>query len=1199
MFKRLGELITKWPLAVIAIWIILIAISVPMALSFESRLQYDMTSFIPHDLRSFTASDKYDEVFPGDSQSQILVVIQSNNTTAAMYFMDRLNETVYKDPDIKNMTGTVSIYAVQREALVEMTPDLYDGLIDLYDNASDISEELYNATDTVRDSNKKLYDLFDAVLDTSYGIYDSVSIAEASSDMMYAARDQVSASSQGMTQLKQGATGSASMVYGVPDIYVDSWTAVRVANPSLDDHSVNAQAAAAVSGAIEAGYPVEMKALAQGYLQAFNGTWDAMFQTDPRARAQAVIAAMAPSFINDNVPAGQQRDMMLDVYGSFNLSTYNSASAMKGYVIDRTMAAGHLSSPEDRMRLSAIYDLGDSPPAYVLDEFVLGMVTMGMPANDSAVAREVYALGPNPQSYRIGQIILSRALAGLNETESQFVQDVYNLGPRPYRDAVDSFVLKKATEGLNQSESDKVKEVYALGQDPSNAAINAYVLNQSINGLNETESKVVLDIFNLGRDPGDAAFRKYASDKVADELDWSGNLSYMNALLGIGGNKTDTELDSFATDWVFNHGYDDPQVLPDSIVSSFEKPGLSLFIIEMSEKGESPSVKEAVGIIRGHVQSLEAEPGFSEVKGYVTGDAAIGIDTEAASMNDVNNIDKISIILIILVLGLYFRSFLTPFVPLIIIGCAIVVAMGGMFLLSFQVGIIYLVLIFMIVIMLGAGTDYCVFILSRYAEERSKGAEVNASIITAISHAGKSVASSGTTAMIGFGSLMLIDNGIFRSIGIGTSFGILCSMLVAITLVPAVLAVFGDRLFWPRKVYNSGSQGIVSGMWRRITKSVLKHSKLILLIALVITIPAIYIYGQMSLGMDFISMTPPSMESKIGYDLLNDAFGSGSIDRAMLVVTLPFNLTDASGNHTGESLNRIEALSADIAGVPGIDKAYSLTRPDGLPIDYMDLSSYPTMERSYYESYMDENTGNDGRTTVIYASFEGSPYSEGSQRAIDGLTAAADSYTAKYGDGSQVLIGGYSVGMADYQRMCTEKYSFVIPIVICGIFVVLMVLLRSVFTPLRLIVTLLMSIVWTLAIFLIVFQFWLQASITWILPIILFCTLMGLGIDYDIFLVTRVKEEVGNGASEEDAIEHAVEATGSIITLCGAVMAAAFGSMMISSMVELQEFGFVLFLAILLDATLIRLVLVPAVMLLMKKYNWWMPSLGLLKQKSK
>src|SRR5208337_1854247 len=149
-------------------------------------------------------------------------------------------------------------------------------------------------------------------------------------------------------------------------------------------------------------------------------------------------------------------------------------------------------------------------------------------------------------------------------------------------------------------------------------------------------------------------------------------------------------------------------------------------------------------------------------------------------------------------------SYITPLVPLIIIGIAVVACFGLMGIISTYMDIYYLVETFMVVIMLGAGTDYCVFMLSRYSEERSNGNDVKGSVKMAVAQAGKSIASSGSTAMIGFMSLMLIPSGIFQSIGIGTAASILMSMLVALTLVPAVLTIAGDRLFWPRKLNNSG-----------------------------------------------------------------------------------------------------------------------------------------------------------------------------------------------------------------------------------------------------------------------------------------------------------------------------------------------------------------------------------------------------------
>ena len=648
---------------------------------------------------------------------------------------------------------------------------------------------------------------------------------------------------------------------------------------------------------------------------------------------------------------------------------------------------------------------------------------------------------------------------------------------------------------------------------------------------------------------------------------------------------TDDSLKSFAGEWADSHGYDDPEIFPDSVVSQLAAGNVTLYMVSTSDLEAAQSSIDSVQAIRDHITSIQGS--FPGVKSYVTGTTAISMDTKGASMGDVDNIDKVTVGLVLVILALYFRSILTPFIPLLIIGVAVVSALAVMSVVSTQISIYYIVETFMVVIMLGAGTDYCVFMFSRFAEERSKGAEIRDAVIAAVGNAGKSIASSGTTAMIGFGSLMLMDNGIFRSIGIGTAISILLAMLVALTLVPSVLTVFGDKLFWPRKIYMSGP-GMTQGIWKKVTHRVLKHSKVILAIALLVTIPAIAIFSQLQLGNDMVSMLPGNVQSKVGYDIMNDQFGSGAMDKAMVVVTLP--TLKEGGNYSATSMDRVENISSMLAAIPGINKVYSITRPEGSTISYNNLSAYAGTEKDYYQTYMDNNTGIDGRTTVIEIEFLGSPYSGSAQKAIDDIQSKINAYQASpAGQGTTLLLGGSNVAMYEYQKSATDRYSIVIPAVLIGIFIVLVVLLRSIFTPARLIVTLLMSLTWTLAIFVLVFQMWLQDSVYWILPIILFCVLMGLGVDYDIFLVSRIKEEVMKGKNDHDAIEAAVESTGTIITLCGCVMAAAFGSMMLTSMTLMKEFGFVLCLAIILDATLMRLIVVPAIMILMKKYNWWMP----------
>jgi RND superfamily putative drug exporter len=180
--------------------------------------------------------------------------------------------------------------------------------------------------------------------------------------------------------------------------------------------------------------------------------------------------------------------------------------------------------------------------------------------------------------------------------------------------------------------------------------------------------------------------------------------------------------------------------------------------------------------------------------------------------------------------------------------------------------------------------------------------------------------------------------------------------------------------------------------------------------------------------------------------------------------------------------------------------------------------------------------------------------------------------------------------MKDIQDSMAGDFNNMVVIVIVGIFILLLIVLGSVLIPLRLIVTILLSISWALALTMFLFVWVNGIPVIWLMPMILFIIIMGLGMDYDIFLVTRIREEVAKGKSDEAAIVKAVERTGGIITACGMIMAGAFASLMLSSMGLLQEFGFGLAFAIIIDAMIIRIYLVPAIMILLKKWNWYAPG---------
>jgi len=194
-------------------------------------------------------------------------------------------------------------------------------------------------------------------------------------------------------------------------------------------------------------------------------------------------------------------------------------------------------------------------------------------------------------------------------------------------------------------------------------------------------------------------------------------------------------------------------------------------------------------------------------------------------------------------------------------------------------------------------------------------------------------------------------------------------------------------------------------------------------------------------------------------------------------------------------------------------------------------------------------------------------------------------------EGAQILVGGQSAALVDVDKVTNREFSQMELFVIIGVFIVLLIVLGSVVLPLFAILSILLSISWTLATTMLLFGGLLGKPVLWILPIILFVILMGLGMDYNIFILTRVREETKKNKNHEQAIIEAVDRTGGIITACAVIMAGAFGSIMISNTTMLQEFGFALAFAVLLDAMLVRTYLTPAIMkILGPRLTWFGPK---------
>ncbi len=602
-------------------------------------------------------------------------------------------------------------------------------------------------------------------------------------------------------------------------------------------------------------------------------------------------------------------------------------------------------------------------------------------------------------------------------------------------------------------------------------------------------------------------------------------------------------------------------------------------------------------LIRNAIDDAKDALGVQYIDTYTTGDVALGADIERAAFEDVERIDPITIALVFIIIGVFFMSFVTPGAAVGGIGIAVVISQSIIIIIGMFVAKVHFsVLTLMLTAMLGAGTDYAIFLMARYREERLRGNSKEKSVEECVRWAGESITTSGLAVMISFGALGLGSFDLVKTMGLTIMLGIGVALLVALTFIPSLLMLVGDRVFWPGykkwEERRKKGDGAYTRYFRKSARISVKHAKKITLMALVLTIPAVYGVFTIETSFDFLAAMPET-EATRGIAAMGEGFGEGRLSPTLVVIEAPSSIRSSSnGNVTYDIsfMGSVEAISSELSEVENVQQVNGPTRPQGVPIDYTDLNNATLQEE--YAQYIEPTIGEDNQTILLSIILKKEAFTPESVETIATVRSIIDdqqNLDANLGN-SEILVGGATAAIKDIKDVLDRDFQLMAVVVIIADFILLMFVLGSILVPLRLILTILLSISWTLAATFLVFQIWLQIPILWLMPWILFVIAMGLGMDYDIFLTTRIREEVAKGKSDKDAIVTAVEKTGGIITAAGLVMAGAFSTMMLSSLGLLQEFGFALAFVILLDAMIVRIYLVPSVMILLEKWNWWAPG---------
>lgn len=601
----------------------------------------------------------------------------------------------------------------------------------------------------------------------------------------------------------------------------------------------------------------------------------------------------------------------------------------------------------------------------------------------------------------------------------------------------------------------------------------------------------------------------------------------------------------------------------------------------------SPDEHAAVGVVtldgdsrrrfdrtRG-MQDAIAQLARKGIQAWLTGYSPIVRDLADVESTDAERAEMIGVPVALLILLLAMGAPLAALLPLLVAGAGLLLTYGVLGVLATVLNFDNLLLAVVTMIGLGIGIDYALFIVSRFREELALGDDhgrsasdwVDGAVGAAIATSGRTILFSGAIVALSLASLLVVNSPIFQEIAVGSVVVVMCMLVTALTLLPAVLALLGPRInrgALSARLQPAGGRSLTShrlGGWARWALLIMRHPRSAASIAGVILIlaavPALGIRYGVNLGV----LSASSTSSGEGEKVLARSFTPGAVSPIQIILS----------DHGG-------LLGADTQVVAGARVLAS------------------ELERDPRVTAVGEQRTKAG---VVLTAVTSVP--------IDSSTASAlvkhirsDLAPRIHRDGGpSIVVGGVTAQAVDLSNEMRIKFPVVLALILGLSLIFLMLIFRSVVLPIKAVAMNLLVTSATVGLVVYIFQdghgehllnFVSPGFIQAYLPLLVFALLFGLSMDYEVFLIRRVQEEWRRTHDNRRAVATGVERTARPITAAAAIMVAVFGSFVTVSLLELKQLGFALAVAIALDATIVRLVLVPAVMRLLGTRNWWMPE---------
>jgi uncharacterized membrane protein YdfJ with MMPL/SSD domain len=582
-------------------------------------------------------------------------------------------------------------------------------------------------------------------------------------------------------------------------------------------------------------------------------------------------------------------------------------------------------------------------------------------------------------------------------------------------------------------------------------------------------------------------------------------------------------------------------------------------LVQFEIKGDSDKATNKIGPVLAAVAGVQkANPSFTIEE---LGDASVNKALNDTIGKDFRHAELLSIPITLVILIVAFGALVAAGIPLLLGLSAVAAALGLLAIPSHIWPADSAAQSVILLIGLAVGVDYSLFYLKREREERANGLGAEAALEAAAATSGRSVLISGMTVLIAMAGMFFTGDKVFTSIAIGTILVVAIAVLGSLTVLPAVLSKLGDRVEKGRVPFLHRLRGNGEGrFWSAIVDRVLRRPALSAVLAggvlVALTIPAFGIHTALP---GFNSM-PKSLAIVKTYDRVQKAFPGGPTP-AQVVVEAP-NVDAPAVRHAIANLERAALASGEAKN----------------PIS-VEVNAARTVE-------------------VVSVPIIGKGTDSVSNHALDTLRKHVIPTTIGTVAGTQTYVTGQTAGSKDFNDQMKSRAPIVFGFVLVLAFLLLLSAFRSLVVAAKAIVLNLLSVGAAYGLLVLVFQHGIGRQligqqqttgiIAW-LPLFLFVVLFGLSMDYHVFILSRVREAVDRGATTEDAVRHGIGTTAGVVTSAAMVMVAVFAIFATLSTVDMKQLGFGLASAILIDATLVRAVLLPSLMKLLGEWNWYMP----------